>query len=226
VTDSLPPVLLLHGFATSADRTWRDNGWIDLLADMGRTVIAPDLLGHGSAPKPHDPAAYQDLGAPILAELPDEPVDAVGFSLGSRLLLGLAADQPERFRRLVITGAGANLFRNDGSGLVRQAIRGEADEANPVVRYFANLARDPGSDPAALEALLEGDTKRLTPEMLATVTCPTLVALGDRDFAGPPEPLVEALPNAQLVVLRGVDHFSTPKEFRLIDATLDFLGEP
>ena len=48
------PVLLVHGFATSAARTWGDNGWIDLLGDAGRQVIAPDLLGHGDAAKPHD----------------------------------------------------------------------------------------------------------------------------------------------------------------------------
>ena len=58
-----PPVLLLHGFAASADRTWRDNGWVDLLGDLGRDVLAVDLLGHGDADKPHDPAASADLEA-------------------------------------------------------------------------------------------------------------------------------------------------------------------
>ena len=58
-----PPVVLVHGFATSADRTWRDNGWIDLLTDVGRQVITIDLLGHGEADKPHDPAAYERLEA-------------------------------------------------------------------------------------------------------------------------------------------------------------------
>ena len=37
------------------------------------------------------------------------------------------------------------------------------------------------------------------------------------------EPLVEALPDAQLVVLRGVDHFRTPSEFDCIDAALEFV---
>ena len=55
------------------------------------------------------------------------------------------------------------------------------------------------------------------------MTCPTLVIIGDRDFAGPPEPLVDALPAAQLVVLRGVDHFRTPSEFDCIDAALEFV---
>ena len=92
-----PAVLLLHGFATSAARTWGENGWLDLLQDTGRTVLAPDLLGHGTTPKPHDPAAYTDLRAGVAEVLPDEPVDAIGFSLGARTLLELAVERPERF---------------------------------------------------------------------------------------------------------------------------------
>src|SRR4051795_1961430 len=104
-----PPVLLVHGFATSARRTWGDNGWIDLLGDVGREVIAVDLLGHGQADKPHDPAAYARLEADVADVLPDEPVDAIGFWMGARTILTIAADQPDRFRRIVATGVGANL---------------------------------------------------------------------------------------------------------------------
>lgn len=223
-TADQPPVLLLHGFGTSAARTWGDNGWIDILGDTGRTVIAPDLLGHGSAPKPHDPAAYADMAAPVAELLPDEPVDAVGFSLGARILLGLATRDAGRFRRLVVAGVGANLFRFTGSEAVARALRGESDLADPVARYFAGLAAQPDADARALAALAEGGPGLLDPAALAAVTCPTLVVLGDRDFAGPPDPLVEALPDARLVVLPGTDHFATPKEFRFMDAALEFLG--
>jgi len=219
-----PPVLLLHGLATSAARTWGDNGWIDMLGDMGRTVLAPDLPGHGTAPKPHDPAAYADMAGLVAGSLPAGPVDAIAFSLGARILLELASRDAGRFRRLVVAGVGANLFRTDGSDLVLRALRGEADPANPVGRYFAALADHPDADPLALAALLEASPGPLRPERLAAVTCPTLVVLGERDFAGPPDPLVEALPDARLVVLRGTDHFATPKEFRFMDAAFDFLG--
>src|SRR3954453_6819729 len=95
-----PAVLLVHGFATSADRTWRDNGWVDLLTDVGREVIAVDLLGHGHADKPHDPAAYEQLEGLVAAELPDEPVDAIGFSLGAPTTPTKASDQARGLRRL------------------------------------------------------------------------------------------------------------------------------
>jgi pimeloyl-ACP methyl ester carboxylesterase len=92
------------------------------------------------------------------------------------------------------------------------------------VQYFAGLAQQPGVDRAALAACLRSPRPPLTPEQLATVEIPVLVVLGDKDFAGPGEPLVEALPNAELVTLRNVDHFATPKDFGCIDAALDFLG--
>jgi len=218
------PVLLVHGFATSADRTWGDNGWLDLLRDVGREPIAVDLLGHGHADKPHDPAAYEQLEALVAAQLPDEPVDAIGFSLGARVLLTIAADHPDRFHRLVLTGVGANLFRDDPRDLISQAIRGEGDTDNPVAQYFAGLARQPGNDPEALLACMQSPRPRLDDGRLAKVTCPVLVVIGDRDFAGPGEPLVEALPDATLRTLPGVDHFATPKDFRTIDAALNFIG--
>jgi hypothetical protein len=47
--------------------------------------------------------------------------------------------------------------------------------------------------------------------------------LGDRDFAGPADLLLDALPDGRLVTLRGADHFGTPKDFRFLDAALEFL---
>jgi pimeloyl-ACP methyl ester carboxylesterase len=218
------PVALVHGFATSSARTWGDNGWLDLLADVGRTPIPIDLLGHGTADKPHEPEAYAAMERLVLDQLPAAPVDGIGFSLGARVLLTLACEVPERFGRLVLTGVGANLLRTESSDLILRAIEGEGDLTNPVVQYFSGLAQHPEVDPEALAACLRSPRPPLTPERLATVQVPVLVIIGDHDFAGPGEPLVEALPNAELVTLRNVDHFATPKDFGCIDAALDFLG--
>jgi pimeloyl-ACP methyl ester carboxylesterase len=224
-TTSAPPVVLVHGFATSADRTWRDNGWIDLLADAGRIVVAPDLLGHGRNDKPHVPEAYDHLEDDLLDALPAGPVDAIGFSLGARVLLDLASHHPDRFHRIVVAGVGANLFRGDDPELIAQAILGEGPSENPVGQYFRQLASDGESDPQALVAYLRRTGHRsLTDDGLARITAPVLVVLGDRDFAGPADPLVEKLADVRVVMLPGVDHFATPKQFGFIDAALEFLG--
>ncbi len=219
-----PPVLLLHGFAASFERTWRENGWVDLLADVDRRVVAVDLLGHGAAEKPHDPAAYVALESQVAAALPSEPVDAVGFSLGARVLLGLAADDPTRFRRLVVAGVGANLFRVDDPEPIARAIAGAADQDDRVGQHFALLAEAPGNDPLALAACLRRPVRALDAASLGVIDRPVLVVLGDRDFAGPADPLLEALPDARLVTLRGVDHFATPRSMGFLDAALDFLA--
>lgn len=218
------PVVLVHGFATSAARTWGDNGWIDLLHDARRDVVAIDMLGHGTADKPHDPAAYEQLESLVAAQIPDGPVDAIGFSMGARVLLTLAADEPERFAHLVVAGVGANLFRDDPRDVIVNAIGGDAPDDNPAAQYFAGLARQAGNDRDALVACMQSRRPRLDDGRLAKITNPVLVVLGDRDFAGPAEPLVDALPDARLVSLRGVDHYATPKDFGFIDAALGFIG--
>ena len=220
------PVLLVHGFASSFERNWREPGWADLLADAGREVIGLDLLGHGRAEKPHDPAAYSNLVADVEAALPREgTVDAIGFSLGAQLLLAAAGRQPDRFRRLVVGGVGTNVFRReDVEPMARAVEAGAAAAEDPTVaRAFAQFASGSDNDRAALAACLRGRQTTLTTDQLAAVCCPVLVVLGDRDFAGPPDPLVEALPDATLLTLRGADHFGTPRDFRFIEAALAFI---
>ena len=219
-----PPVLLVHGFGTSFDLTWVSNGWVDLLADEGREVLGVDLLGHGNAPKPTDPADYGDLTARVVDALPpDGPVDAVGFSLGAKTLLQVAADDPGRFRSLIVAGVGANLFRDTDHSAIVEAVRSGQDGGVPALRYFASLAELPGNDREALAACMTSGGRRLTPEELGRIDIPVLVVLGDADFAGPADPLVDALPNATFVELPRTDHAKTPKSFAFIDAALDFL---
>lgn len=226
MTDHGAPVLLVHGWGGSFAETWQRSGMTALIEDAGREVIGVDLLGHGSAPKPHDPAAYEDLTARILEALPETPVDAIGFSLGGITLLQLACQHPGRLQRLVVGGIGENVFRNDDERRARliAGVEGRADESDIDAQVFANYADRPGQDAIALAAVLKRTSSyALTPLRLATVTIPILVAIGDKDFAGPGDPLAEALPNSTLKVLRNVDHFATPEAFAFIDAALEFL---
>ena len=219
------PVVLLHGFATSSARTWWESGWLDLLADAGRQTVAIDILGHGKADKPHDPAAYADLEGYVAERLPDGPVDAVGFSLGARLLLGVAIAEPHRFRRIVTLGVGRNLFERGGGDVVANAIRSGHAQENPAAAYFARLAEHPENDREALLACLQAPMRLLTAAELGRVTASVLVVIGERDFCGPADQLVDALPDARLVVLPRTDHFSTPKDFIAMDAALKFLED-
>lgn len=207
------------------------SGFTALMEDAGKPVIGIDLLGHGTAPKPHDPADYADLTTRITEALPDEPVDAIGFSLGALTLLRLAVREPARFNRLVLAGIGRNVFERDSTGaegivegLEHTMAGGELGDLTQPVRLFVQYAQQPGNDLAALTAVMKrtGDVD-ITPEDLAAVMCPVLVVVGSDDFVYPGDQLAHAFPNGRCVTLSKVDHFATPESFGFFDAALEFV---
>lgn len=222
------PVLLIHGFASSFALNWQETGLSYLLEDAGREVIGVDLLGHGDAPKPHDPADYADLGARVVDVLPADghAVDAVGFSMGARTLIDVASANPSRFDRIVLAGVGENLFASDGTSSEAVAHAIETGDGGPggIAALFVQFAGSSGNDPKALAACMRASRPPVTEAQLAAITTPVLVVIGDKDFTGPGDRLASLLPNAELKVLRNVEHFATPKDFGFIDATLEFLG--
>jgi pimeloyl-ACP methyl ester carboxylesterase len=223
--DALPPVALVHGFASSAEHNWRATGWLDVLADAGREAIAMDMLGHGRAQRPTAADAYQSVESGVAAALRGhDRVDAVGFSAGAVVLLRLAAESPGRFRRLALLGIGSAVLGQADPSAVIEALEGDPDPENVQGMVFRRLADSLGNDRAALLAFLRRRQVPLTAADLARVSCPVLVVLGDQDPAGPADGLVAALADARLVTLKGVDHFGTPSDVRCMQAVLDFVA--
>jgi 2-succinyl-6-hydroxy-2,4-cyclohexadiene-1-carboxylate synthase len=105
-----PPLLLLHGFTGSGAE------WAGLWPRLGerRELIAPDLIGHGRSFAPADPARYTmercvaDLLG-LLDELGLACVDLLGYSMGGRVALQLAAAAPERVGHLILESASPGL---------------------------------------------------------------------------------------------------------------------
>ena len=218
------PVLFVHGFASSAEHNWRRPGWLDLLAEAGRETVAVDLLGHGRASRPVCPADYSSVETRVAGAISGyERLDAVGFSAGAQVLLRLAATQPRQFRRIALLGVGLGVLARGDPEPIVAALEGEMDPENIHGMVYRRLADGSGNDRAALVAFLRRPYQPLTVADLARISCPVLVVLGDKDPAGPGEPLVARLPDAQLVTLRGVDHHGTPSDVRCMQAVLRFL---
>lgn len=223
-----PPVLLVHGWAGSFDRTWKRSGLVDVLADTGRTVLPYDLPGHGSAAKSHEPNDYRDLAGDLLARVGDRAVDAVGFSLGAITLLRALIRSPRSFDKVVLAGIGDGVFFPHDparSERILSGLEGRAEPGDVTARIFGKIGNESHNDPLALAAVLRRPREvPMTTEQLAGVHNRVLVVLGDNDFSAPADKLVEALPDAALLSLKGIDHFRTPESFEFIDAVLGFLG--
>ena len=224
--------MLVHGWGGSYESTWQRSGFTALLEDAGKAVVGVDLLGHGTAPKPHEPEAYADLTARVVEALPDEPVAAIGFSLGALTLLRTAMCHPERFERIVLAGIGRNVFERDHSGatMIADGLAALVDGADPAslpqtARLFAQYAQQPGNDLQALLAVMRRPAAfEIDADGLAAVTCPVLVVVGDQDFAHPGDELADAFPDGRCLTLAKTDHFATTESFGFFDAALEFVG--
>ena len=224
----LPPILFLHGLATTSKRTWGDNGWFDLVQDAKRQFHTIDLPGHGEE---YDPKS--DFTGNILdfieGRIQSERIDAVAFSLGARIVLKLAAKNPSRFRKIVVAGVGDSLFDPDEEHgrKIFNAISGTSSNEDPESRYFSQLADHPDINGPYIADCLQKQDLSISSEELAKLQLPILVVLGDKDFAGPATTLISSLPSADLVTLKGTDHFATPKDFNFIESALSFIdSEP
>jgi pimeloyl-ACP methyl ester carboxylesterase len=216
------PVVLVHGFASSSEHGWGPAGWLEMLREAGREVIAVDLPGHGAAARSTDPADYADVAATVAAAFADRgPVDAVGFSAGARLLLEIAARGLGSFGRLAVMGIGPAVLE------VREAGQFRIDDPDPTdvrARLFRGLAKSAGNDLDALAAFARRPLESLTAAKLAAITCEVLVVTGERDPAGDPAALAAMFPNATGVLVERADHFSLQSNMRAMDAVLGFLG--
>ena len=223
-------VVLVHGWGGSFATTWEATGFTLLLEEAGKNVIGVDLLGHGAAPKPHDPAEYADLTTRVVDALPDRPVAAIGFSMGAITLLRLATREPQRFDRLLLAGIGRNVLETDADRgrVIIEALTAPDDEVaelDTVGRLFRQYADQPGNDRLALTAAMQrGPSIAFTDDDFARVACPVMFVIGDQDFAGPSDALAAKFPNATVTTLRHVDHFATTEAFGFIDAALDFVA--
>jgi pimeloyl-ACP methyl ester carboxylesterase len=228
------PILLIHGFASNVTANWIDPGWVRALTEAGRRVIAFDNRGHGRSEKLYDPGRY---GAPLMAEdarrlldhLGIARADVMGYSMGARITTFLVLAHRERVRRAILAGAGINLVRGMvGTGPIAKALEAPRieDVTNDTARSFRAFAEKTGSDLKALAACMRGPREKITPEDLARIAVPILVAAGSEDvIAGSGRELATLIPGAQLLDITGRDHMKAVGDARFKQGVLDFLTE-
>lgn len=209
------PVLLIHGFASSARVNWVAPGWFDTLTTSGYRVIAIDNRGHGDSAKSRDPQMYYpelmaDDATALLEYLEIPQAHVMGYSMGARIAAYMALRNPRKVHTAVFGGLGIGMVTGAGEwepvrdALLADDIMKIQDARGLMFRKFADHAK---SDRWALAACVITSKKELTEDQVREIGQPVLVAVGEKDdIAGKPEPLVALLSQGQTLVIPGRDH--------------------
>lgn len=225
------PLLLVHGYTGSKlDFYGQTEGFEDL-----RTVIAPDLRGHGETDhqQPYDLAqlTYDLLGFLDALQIPR--CDLLGHSMGGIVALRAAAQDPTRFRSLLLMDTTAQpliLMESKVAEQLTKLVRQEGCEAlfpmmqtgaqSPAIqRGIAHLGNDEywrrvrlklsQLDPDAFVDLREAMLASTVDDTeLVSIDCPVTIVVGEQDalFRQPAEHLLARLPNASLTVVPFAGH--------------------
>lgn len=165
----------------------------------------------------------------------------LGHSMGARVALEIARKAPDRVTRLALVDTGVHgvqpgeresryrlrdLGREQGAAALvahwLPRMVGDAARSDPaLMRTLTDMATDAGVDifAAQAEALL---SRPDVEELLPTIDCPVLVAVGREDRWSPVaqhEAIASAIPGAQLRVIDGAGHMmpaETPAAFNEI----------
>jgi len=89
------PLVLIHGFFSTATVNWVRYGHAAKIAALGYRVVMPDLRGHGDSAKPHDAASYP----PDLSILPVRDVDIFVFESYAECFPELTISSGDRGRK-------------------------------------------------------------------------------------------------------------------------------
>jgi pimeloyl-ACP methyl ester carboxylesterase len=228
------PIVLVHGFASTAQVNWVHPGWVATLTRAGRRVIALDNRGHGASSKLYEPSAYHsarmadDIGA-LLNHLGLGRVDVMGYSMGARITAFFALSHAKRLRRAILGGLGIHLVRGvGGSESIAAALEAPtlADVQDPRARVFRAFAEQTKSDLKALAACARGSRQTLTGDQLALIGAPVLVAVGTKDaIAGSPQELASLLPRGRALDIADRDHMLAVGDKVFKQAVAGFLAE-
>jgi pimeloyl-ACP methyl ester carboxylesterase len=232
-------VLLLHAFPLHSGMWARQ---IAALEGKHR-VIAPDYRGLGKSGVPPEhwtlDLLAQDVRA-LLAHLRVERAAVAGLSMGGYLAFELYRQLPGLFRGLALCDTKAGADTDEGKAnrekFARSAIeKGTGWVADEMIPKLLRPTPDPAAvkevrglvtagTPAGVAAAQRAMARRpdSTPT-LATISCPTLVVVGEEDTLTPPpesEKMAKAVKGATLVRIPGAGHLPPIENAEAFNAAL------
>lgn len=226
------PVLLIHGFASSALVNWVQPGWVKTLTEAGYSIVALDNRGHGKSQKLQDNSAYTpekmaDDARALLDHLGISKAHVMGYSMGARISAFLTLAAPQHVGSLVLGGLGMGLIHGVGDwDPIAEALL--ADDAGSVThprgKMFREFADRTRSDRLALAACITTSRKELTAAQIGTIEQPVLVGVGTKDdLAGDAHELAALFPHGEAVDIPDRDHMLAVGDRVFKSAVLAFL---
>lgn len=216
-----PPLVMVHGVASRAADA------APLYRALSRThrVYAPDLLGYGESDRPRDSDYSVRTQAEVVRGLMDAlgiaQADVIGVSMGGWVALTVAAEHPERVRRLVlVSSAGVafpttlhpSSFSPRNLEELRASIALQTDRKVPDFILRDLLRRSRLKAWVVRRSMASMLTRRdLLDGRLQRVTMPVLLVWGTRDRIVPisvAAALQREMPHARLVRLEGCGHLA------------------
>ena len=225
------PLVLLHGWGCSSETM------APILRDMAsdHRVIAVDFPGHGKSPEPPAPWEVTEFAHLTRALMEKEGfvgADVIAHSFGGRVALYLAAEKPDTFRRMILTGCAGipNKPSNKLSARTKlyKALRNIAD--NSMTRAVFGDKVDDWKE-ALIQEFGSADYKALTPSMRQTfnrvlkqdltycldkIKVPVILAWGVNDTATPiwmGEMMEQRMGDAALIRFEGGSHFAFVEQY-------------
>jgi pimeloyl-ACP methyl ester carboxylesterase len=181
-----------------------------------RTVITPDLQGHGrTADLPERPITFEQHAKDVvglLRHLGVERADFLGESFGGIVATIISLRYPEVVGKVATYGA---TFASPTEAVKPEVLRGNAgaNPESPGTRYqrenYKKVAADPEYWPHIWSKVVSQRWEGFTQAELASIEAPTLIALGDRDFVRLDHAMsvFNTIPNAELAVIPDATHF-------------------
>lgn len=229
-----PAVLLLHGWG---DGKIRFEVFLNALRERGNEVIALDFPGHGSSTEPPEPwsvTEYSEMTLAFLDELGIEKCDVIAHSFGARVAIHMAANAPNRFDKLVLTGA-AGLIPKRGPKYYFKVFSyklakrlGKIGWINKLFKIDDRTKNAGSSDYRALSGVMRPTFTRVVNQnlrpYLPKIKAPTLLVWGDQDEATPiwmGQVMEKEIPDSALIVFEGASHYAFVEQSRRFMAIID-----
>ena len=244
------PVILIHGFSSTADATWRATGVVDKLSREFH-VVALDCRGHGKSDKPHDPASYgmsmADDVARLLDHLQIARAHIVGYSMGGAIAGAFIVKYPDRVLTAVFGGSSPRLGwtvqnERDANELADSLEQGKgmrplvarlwpSDEPNPSDETLDQRGRAAmgANDPLALAAVQRGGKQQVvSAAQVRALNVPMLAVVGSADPIKAGVDVFSSIkPTLKVVVIDGATHSGArgaPSRPEFAAAVRDFLA--